>query len=297
MSEKTHVMDFRALLNNIPGIVFRCTCDSDWTMLFISSGVEEITGYAPSELVGNTTRSFASLIHERDVEQVERDVFAAIEANQGWDIEYRLLHRDGFYRWVHECGVAVVEDDEIRHLDGFVVDISERKGMQEALKLSEQRIRELAYYDSVTRLPNRNLIFEQAENRIKKGQPFYLYYIDLNDFKPVNDLHGHLCGDILLARVGAKIRSSIGTDDLVGRIGGDEFVIISRSEKLIDPIDKITRQPVEINTHTIRISISIGMCQYPRDGDTLTELLRVADQAMYRHKRSKVNLDSFRRSA
>ncbi len=267
-------------------------------MRFISNGITALTGYSADEIVGNREQSFASLIHPRDADQVEKDVLEAVEAGHGWNIEYRLLHRDGSFRWVHECGVAIIESGEVRYLDGFVVDISERRDMQEALRVSEQRIRELAYYDSVTRLPNRNLILEDMEDRIKKGRPFCLYYIDLNDFKPVNDKHGHLCGDTLLARIGTKIRFCVEDHHLVGRLGGDEFVVICDDTTLVEDIKEAIEQPIVIQRHEIQVSASIGVCRYPEDASTIVDVLRIADRAMYQSKKqNKCRVIQLRRSA
>jgi len=289
------IINFHQLLDNIPGVVFRCACDADWTMQYISSGIGPLTGFNPDELVGNHDRSFASLIHEEDVQAVEEQVLAAVRENRCWDIEYRIYHRDGFYRWVHESGVAIVEAGEVRFLDGFVFDISERRAMQDALQKSERRVRELAYYDSVTRLPNRNLVFDEIENRIRKSSPFSLFYIDLNDFKPVNDQFGHACGDELLARVGARLRHCIGEGGMVGRIGGDEFMVVCQDDALADAALTAIGEPIEIDGNTVVVTASLGIARFPEHGSTLKDIVRLADEAMYDSKLCRDN--GFRKAA
>ena len=290
-------INFHHLLNNVPGAVFRCACDCDWTMLYLSDGITELTGYAPSELMNNNRRSFASLIHESDAAQVEYDVFAAIDERRSWDIEYRLLHRDGSFRWVHECGVAIVDSGTVRFLDGFVMDISERKSMQNALRQSEQRVREMAYYDSVTKLPNRNLVFENIESSIIRAVPFCLYFIDLNDFKPINDQFGHACGDQLLAKVGAKIRLCVDDDGVVGRVGRDEFLVLYPNGSLLSKVARVIRQPLSIEGNVVRVTASIGMSQFPEHGSTVGELVRAADSAMYSAKHSGNDVCVFSKAA
>ena len=128
---------YRSLVTNMPGAAYQCSLDEHWTMLYLSEAVEALTGYPADEFLGNAVRSFASLIHPDDALAVRRAVEAAVQARQAWAIEYRLHHRDGELRWVYERGMAVLnEDGGVRHLSGFIHDITDRKLAERTLQES-----------------------------------------------------------------------------------------------------------------------------------------------------------------
>jgi PAS domain S-box-containing protein len=132
---------FRTLVANVPGVIFRCAPDTDWTMQFLSDEIEELVGYPASDFVGNTVRTFASVIHPEDAPLLEKEVAAAIEQNRPYTIEYRVLHRDGEIRYVVERGQAILERTGERKLDGAIFDLSERHAARQALEESEERTR------------------------------------------------------------------------------------------------------------------------------------------------------------
>jgi PAS domain S-box-containing protein len=134
MELKTARDQYQSLVEQSPGITYRCRLDRDWTMLYMSNAVEPLLGYPASDFVGNAVRTYESVIHPEDREGVERDVSRACEEGRGWDVEYRVLHRDGGVRWVNEKGRAISgPDGVVEHLDGFIHDISERKESERAL--------------------------------------------------------------------------------------------------------------------------------------------------------------------
>ncbi|MGH2416602.1 MAG: PAS domain S-box protein, partial [Microcystaceae cyanobacterium] len=133
---------FRTLVANIPGVVYRCACDADWTMEFLSDFIEEITGYPAVDYMHNQVRSFASIIHPEDREMVERTVNEAVALRQPYILEYRVTHADGSLRWVYEKGQGIYSGDgELLWLDGAIFDISERKRAEQAVLKSENQLR------------------------------------------------------------------------------------------------------------------------------------------------------------
>ncbi len=131
---------FQSLVDNIPGITYRCRLDRDWTMHYMSDSVEPLTGYHAVEFIQNAVRTFESVIHPEDTAFVRQSVNTAAAEGLQWDIEYRVRHKDGVIRWVHEKGRGVHgEDGKVAFLDGFILDITERKQAVEALQASEKR--------------------------------------------------------------------------------------------------------------------------------------------------------------
>jgi diguanylate cyclase (GGDEF)-like protein/PAS domain S-box-containing protein len=134
---------YQSLVDNIPGTSYRCLYDQDWTMIYMSSDVDNITGYPSSDFISNKVRSYASVICPDD-NQNDQIIRAALEKGETWDIEYRVIHSDGSVRWVHEKSRGVLgEDGEVAYIDGLILDITDRKGAEEALKDSELRHRAL----------------------------------------------------------------------------------------------------------------------------------------------------------
>lgn len=133
---------FQSLVSNIPGITYRCLNDNDWTMLYISSEVDKISGYKSEDFINNKIRSYSSIIHPDDTQIVSIAVEKAINDSKSWEVEYRILHKDGSIRWAYEKGKAVLDSfSKTEYLDGFILDITERKKAEKELKESEERYR------------------------------------------------------------------------------------------------------------------------------------------------------------
>jgi len=127
----------RSLVSNIPGVVYRCVCDKDWTMQWLSDEIEELAGYPADEFIDSAVRTFASVIHPDDREQVERSVTEGAEAGRPFTLEYRIVRRDGEVRWVLERGQVQQAEDGRRWLDGAIFDITARRAAEQALRERE----------------------------------------------------------------------------------------------------------------------------------------------------------------
>ena len=166
-------------------------------------------------------------------------------------------------------------------------DISERRR-------ADQQIAYLAHYDALTDLPNRVLFRQRLEEKFRKlpdGERFAVLYIDIDEFKSVNDSLGHSIGDELLKSVAARLRGCVGEGDLVARLGGDEFAIVQSNiaqaadvEKLVTCVHAAIREPFECLGHQLITDASIGIAIAPADGNELDQLLKNADLAMYAAK-------------
>nr|WP_242018435.1 cache domain-containing protein [Pseudanabaena sp. FACHB-1998] len=124
---------FRSLISNLTGILYRCSCDRDWTMEFLGGAVTEITGYQPQDFIGNTKRTWASIIHPEDREMVERVVDEALICRHPYIIEFRIIDAQGNIHWLYEKGQGVFSNDQLLWLDGAIFDISDRKQVESQL--------------------------------------------------------------------------------------------------------------------------------------------------------------------
>ncbi|MBH0210456.1 MAG: PAS domain S-box protein, partial [Nitrospira sp.] len=131
---------FRTLVANIPGAIYRCAVDKQWTMSYLSNAIQDIVGFPAKEFIANQIRSYASVIHPDDRRLVEEETWTSLEERRPYVIEYRLIHANGTVRWVYEKGQGVfTQDGEVRFLDGAIFDITDRKQAEEALRMSEER--------------------------------------------------------------------------------------------------------------------------------------------------------------
>jgi diguanylate cyclase (GGDEF)-like protein/PAS domain S-box-containing protein len=177
--------------------------------------------------------------------------------------------------------------DELRYIINVVDDVTERRR-------ADEKIAHLAHYDALTDLPNRVLFRERIERELKQaaqGKPFALLYIDIDEFKAINDSLGHHVGDELLKMVADRIRACLKDDDLVARLGGDEFAVIKTGmasaaevEAFVAPLYEAIRKPCQCLGHQLLTNASIGIALAPQDGTELDQLIKNADLAMYAAK-------------
>jgi diguanylate cyclase (GGDEF)-like protein/PAS domain S-box-containing protein len=168
---------------------------------------------------------------------------------------------------------------------------------------AQQKTEELAYaadHDSLTGLPNRNLLKDRARQAIaraqRKHENFALLFLDLDRFKEVNDHMGHACGDALLIDVAKRLTECVRQDDTIARLGGDEFVVlldgptqVAQVKTVADKILQSLRRPYQLRTQSINVTVSIGSSMYPDDGQSVESLLEHADSAMYGAKKKGRN--------
>jgi PAS domain S-box-containing protein len=170
----------RSLMTNVPGAVYRCEIDADWTMLGIGDDIERITGYPAEEFIASAGRTFSSIIHPDDLHRVHEECRAAIEADQPFALEYRVARVGGGWRWVLDRGVRTIDRDGHAWLDGVIFDITERRAAEQALRardaeaarvaeLQASRVRIIAAADDARRRLARDL-HDGAQQRLLSAQ-------------------------------------------------------------------------------------------------------------------------------
>ncbi len=227
---------------------------------------------------------------ELDREQVELALADSIDNGQPYETEHRIIRAsDGKQRWV-KVHAELFEDDDGRMLRGFAQDITDRKR-------AETKLFELAHYDSLTGLPNRLLVLDRLQRALKRARRgsagVALLFLDLDQFKKVNDTLGHDAGDVALVEASQRLVHVVRDQDTVARIGGDEFVIVLEDFTSLGDVTAVAtkildafRLPLLVNGREFTLTASIGAAVSPYDGSGAPDLMRNADTAMYHAKHS-----------
>ena len=275
---------YRTLVEQLPLVVYVDALDDGSSNIFTSGGIEPLLGYTVEEW-RDEPDLFVRTLHPDDRDRVLAAHMRTHRTHEPLSLEYRLIARDGAVVWVRDDGVVVLGDDnEPLYLQGYVLDITPERELQEQLRLQ-------ALFDPLTGLANRAFFHEQLEHAVSirtEHEPgTAVVFIDLDQFKQINDAYGHSVGDEVLAILGARLKTVIRAGDSVARLGGDEFaVLLTAVREPAEPaivaerlLEQITL-PIEVAGRHLSITASIGIAL----GSSETELLKQADAAMYRAK-------------
>ncbi len=260
--------------------------DAHGIILTVNPAFCEISGYREDEVVGKTPALLHSGLQD---EEFYRNLWEGLRAIGRWSGEIVNRRKNGelYPEWLSIVAVEDTAQRATRYV-GLFSDITERKR-------EEERIRRLAHYDVLTGLPNRILFADHLKRAVartsRNGGKLAVLYLDLDRFKPVNDLYGHETGDLVLAEAAKRMTGSIRTGDTVSRRGGDEFVALLETDDAKNSAAMVSRkliqavsQPYEINNRRLSIGASIGVAVFPDDGDSADALLAAADTALYSAK-------------
>lgn len=277
-------------------IVTRATNDAiwDWDLttnyVWRNESASSLFRY-PEDKVGSGVAWWIERLHPEDKEKVLSSIHNVIDqGEQFWSDEYRFLRGDGSYAEFFDRGYVVRDQSgkPVRMI-GAMMDITERKQ-------AEEMIKHMAYYDTLTDLPNRTLFHDRLRQAILAGEerrePMALLLMDLNRFKEVNETLGHYHGDFLLQQVGPRLRRVLPESAIIARLGGDEFAMllpvagVEEARKAAYQVLKALEEPFVLGVLTIDMGASIGIALWPDHGDDADALLQRADIAMYMAKQS-----------
>ena len=249
----------------------------------ISDNMQELTGYA-AQMFADDPDFYKMVVHPDDLPMVE-DAKARLAKGAAMTYEHRITTAAGKTIWV-ENRAGTVKDayGESIVVEGFLSDCTKKKQ-------KEEKVVRLAYYDSLTGLPNLTNFRNQAEELLANCDNcrdiFGLLFIDLDEFKNVNDTLGHDAGNEVLCHVAQRLTRSLRDNDVVCRMFGDEFMVLlpgadkTMAQQLSDRIRRIIEEPYAITGGAVRVSCSIGISLYPEHGREIAELINRADNAMY----------------
>jgi len=273
-----------AVFHNTSEVIF--ITDASRNIIKVNKAFSSVTGFSFEEVMGKNPRIFKSGKHDS---KFYDEMFREVNTTGKWRGEIWNKRKNGeIYPSLQSISAVHDEHGKLIRYVALLSDISIQKAYEEQLLID-------SHHDVLTGLPNRlffNQILTQTLSRSeRRNKTFSLFFIDLNQFKEVNDTYGHECGDILLKTIAERLQANIRADDFVSRLGGDEFTIIFESiqhnEKAITVAKTLiekTKQPFIFEKCSITPSISIGIAFYPKHGTDASTLLKCADQAMYHAK-------------
>ncbi|WP_018951929.1 MULTISPECIES: EAL domain-containing protein [unclassified Thioalkalivibrio] len=290
---------YRDVVDHISEVIFRTDAEGHWTLL--NPAWEALTGFSVEETLGRPLCDFVAPEDHDDAHSFCATLLEGGSHSQSEEI--RLRTRDGDIRWVSIYASARFDDhDQVMATFGTMTDISDRKE-------AEDEIRRLAFFDGLTQLPNRTLLHDRLGQSLANTERTRLHgallFIDLDNFKDINDTLGHAVGDDLLRQVAERMLNSVREADTLARLGGDEFVIIlndlhpdqaraaTQAEAVGRKLIEILRDPFKLAGQRRHVTPSIGATLFSGRNLSVEEILKQADLAMYRAKNAGRNTVRF----
>jgi diguanylate cyclase (GGDEF)-like protein/PAS domain S-box-containing protein len=277
----------RAMYASVNAIVITCCADgADNVIEYVNPAFEQITGYTLAEVKGRNPRFMR--VDDSDLHEQQR-IHDAVSCRQSVRAVLRNRRKNGEIFW-NDLRIDPVAslDGDVTHFVGVINDITEARHY-------ERRLQHLAHHDALTGLANRTLLLERLKAAIDAAaghrRQGALAFLDLDNFKHINDTFGHDAGDAVLREIAARLRDSMREEDTVARLGGDEFVLVlgeqpdvTQLASLVERIRQRVSAPIVVEGKEILPGTSIGVSLFPQDGRTVDLVMRAADAAMYHAK-------------
>lgn len=268
--------------------------DPRGVIVSVNQAFAQITGFQADELQGQYPAMLTTALEDP---QVHRQIRSHLRRQGYWQGELRNLRKDGtsYTAWV-SLSLRADAAGRTTHLIGILNDITRSKE-------AEHKLLRQANFDTLTELPNRRLMEDRLHLAIsaahRAGQTFALLFMDLNQFRAINDNFSHRAGDAVLLEMARRLRDGLRDSDTVARLGGDEFAVLlpaTEAEGAAQVAAKLLEsvaQPCMVLDHELSLTLSMGIAMYPNDGETVDALTRCADTAMYRAKQEGHNTFRF----
>ncbi len=290
--EQSLVLLKRAIESTLNGVVITDVTRPDNPIIYVNPAFERMTGFGVHEVLGKNPRFLRG--DDRDQVELKKLVLTFQEQRDGYFV-LRNYRKDGTLFW-NELFIAPVRDRDgaVTNYIGVMNDISEHRRYEEQLVYQ-------ATHDPLTGLPNRTLLQDRlgqalALEAFRRRTPLCVMFLDLDNFKKVNDTLGHTVGDMLLKAVANRLKNCVRGGDTVARLGGDEFIVVLPNVREVPDVVIVARKILDIFAtpfllmgHEIYITASIGIAIFPNDGETVDALLKNADAAMYHAKEQGKN--------
>ena len=293
---------YKAIVEDIPAIVYIDEIDDDMSTSFVSPQIQELLGVTAQDYIDDPDLWYR-MLHPEDKEEALARYLHGRDSGESFEFEYRLIGPNDRTVWFRDSAVVIRDEHGTpTQVQGVMLDMTGRKE-------AEERAAFLAYHDKLTGLPNRIMFEELLELAIARAKrheaAVAVVYTDIDDFKLVNDSLGHELGDELLKQLSERLREATRETDLVARQGGDEFLLLLSdlertpdgvaevgdsasmvAESVATRVQQSLEEPFLLNGTEVYVSASVGVSLFPGDADDAATLLKHADQAMYRSKRT-----------
>ena len=275
---------FRSAFDNAPLGVALVDCDNRFVR--VNRALCRLLGATAGELVGASQDSFGDSGDNAIEHEYQHDLLSGRSDTVQYERRYRP--NDGRTVWALVSATLLSEDHDAPHFLIQVNDVTERKR-------AEQELAHLAHHDALTGVANRAMLSERVERELavarRRATRLAVIFLDLDYFKHINDRYGHETGDIVLKEVATRLSESVRAIDIVGRMGGDEFVVVLSEVAdmrdvavLADKLRHACARPLRFNGHEVRLAVSMGVSLFPDDAQDFRTLLRFADSALYQAK-------------
>jgi diguanylate cyclase (GGDEF)-like protein/PAS domain S-box-containing protein len=276
----------RFLVEHVPSVVYTAETGPHGRWLYVSPQIEALLGFTAQEWMSDPERWWKQL-HPDDRDAVIDDEEALLlgSEDRSHAIEYRMMTRDGRTIWIND-DATIIRDEHgtALHWSGVLSDITDRKALE--LQLQHQ-----AFHDSLTGLANRALFSDRVKHALQRaqrgGEQVAVLFLDLDDFKTINDSLGHVTGDELLVAVASRLRRCLRPADTIARLSGDEFAILLEAENvdsasvIAERIVRAIEEPIALGDREVTVHASVGIELGDRRRHSADDLLRNADVAMY----------------
>jgi diguanylate cyclase (GGDEF)-like protein/PAS domain S-box-containing protein len=303
-AKPTAAPDLHEIVETLNEVIY--ARDLEGRMTYVSPAVERIFGLKPAELIG---KPFLQYVHPEDRAYVA-GLSRNVERREFVEAEYRLVGKNGQQRWINLKAHPTVQKGKVVGAHGVIIDVTDRKRMEADLLDSQKKLQEAlaseieaATTDGLTHLANRRACCAAGDTELRRARryqrPLSLAYLDLDNFKAVNDSLGHEVGDAVLVTVAALIRGNVRGSDLVARLGGDEFAVLLPetdalgAQVVLDKVRNGLRETFSKITARLApsfakrpVGCSIGVVALGEEHKNFDDLLRAADHRMYTAKRA-----------
>ena len=280
---------YRLIAENMTDLV--CVIDIEGYFKYASPSHVAVLGFPSEAYEGILARNY---MHQDDFLIVQRKLGKSRLEKESCVFEFRFRDIKGNWIWLEGKSTAVfAADGQFQHFLVVSREITERK-------MYEEKLAHMAFHDMLTDLPNRRLFKERLDRSIKEANRYErklaVAYMDIDNFKQINDRHGHDIGDELLILFAKRLKESLRESDTFSRLGGDEFTIllpeIQKEQDALNFAGRIIaslQEPWIIGDHCFKTTSSIGIAFYPKDGVTTNELMKYSDMALYQAKKDGKN--------
>ncbi|MGA2781043.1 MAG: EAL domain-containing protein [Smithella sp.] len=273
---------YRTILESIQESYFEVDLAGNFTLVNDSTCL--LLGYSKEEMMGMNNRQYTDKEYSKKLFETFNKVYSTGKPTEGFD--WQIIRKNGDKRYI-EASVSLKKDSSGNPIGfrGIVRDATERKKV-------EQQLNHMATHDALTGLPNRLMFSQLLNHAIRTAQrhkrQLAVFFIDLDRFKTINDSLGHEAGDQLLQEMAIRFKQLLRADDVVGRLGGDEFIILTEEVDDLSQVANVAHKlltivikPIILLDEECRITASIGISMYPKDGEDEQSLMKNADMAMY----------------